>query len=422
MEFRWLVAALLFIGVSASTNTRAGEAFFGESRPLPDVVVRALATSRDVGLAGSLAGRPAVVLLTDGSGPPACSVGKAAAELQREYGPWFSWVAVLSGRFTVSDLDTVRNSSPVRFERLFLDRSGALRARMGIEQLPVLLLVDEDGAVHEVCSPDGSPQRFSEIARRIQALAVSSRRRNTDFEDFRLPQVGRDGLVSFLDVAGRDGTIVAFLHTGCLSCARQLEILDFARDQQAGQVSLVTVFLDSAPEQRIRGFLGAAGATPDHILRDPELRLAGRYSIDTVPALLFIDPTGAIALSHSGYREEERETLYRKLVDAFASVAVAGVAAEPADAGIQEAQRLHTEACAFLREGKPEFALIYQERIREMLPGYPSVNLRIAEAALAAGRTDLAIRGLARYLAAEPQTYDSPRVRETIAGLLTAGR
>ena len=388
------------------------------SRPLPDVQVRSIATSEDVGLAGALAGRPAVLLLTDGSGPPACSVGRVAADLQRDYGPWFSWVAVLSGAFTVSDLESVRSSSPVRFERLYLDRAGALRTALGVARLPALLLIDEDGAVHETCSPDGSAARFEEIAGRLQAIAAGSRRRHSEFDDFRLPQVGRDGLVSFLDVAGRDGTMVSFIRSGSLPCARQLEVLDFARDRLAGRVNLVTVVLDDAADTRIRGFLGAAGVTPDYVLRDPELRFAGRYGIDAVPALLVVDAAGTIVLSRSGYREEDRDVLYRNLERAFTEGALTADAVDPA---VREAHRLHAEACAFLREGRPEYALLYQERIREMLPGYHSVDLRIAEAALASGRRDLAIRSLARYLAAEPQTYDSSQVRQTIAGLLAPG-
>lgn len=387
------------------------------SRPLPDVQVRSLATSRDVRLAGALAGRPAVLLLTDGSGPPSCPVGRAAAELQRDYGPWFSWVAVLSGAFTVADLDVVRTSSPVQFERLYLDRAGAVRAALAIARLPALLLVDEDGAVHETCSPDGSTARFEEVARRLQALAAGSRRRRSGFEDFRLPHIGGEGLVSFLDAAGRESTLVSFLHTGCRPCARQLEVLDFVRDRLAGRASFVTVFLDAAPAARIRGFLGAAGVTPDFVLRDPDLRFAGRYGIDAVPALLVVDAAGAIVLSRSGYREEERDRLYREIMDAVAGAALSAQAADPA---VREARRLHEEACAFLSEDKPGYALLYQERVQELLPGYPSVNLRIAEAALAAGRRELAIRSLARYLAAEPQTYDSSHVRETIAVLLAA--
>ena len=386
------------------------------SRPLPNMTVRSLATSKDIGLASSLAGRPAVILLTDGNGPATCPMGSAAADLQGDYAPWFSWVALLSGPFTISDLEAVRSSSPVRFERLYLDRTGAVRATLGIERLPALLLVDEDGAVHEICSPDGSSARLEEVARRIQALAAGSRRLRSGFEDFRLRQVGRPGLVSFLDVAGRESTMVVFLHAGCLPCARQLEVLDFARDRHAGRVNLVTVFLDDAADTRIRGFLGAAGVTPDFILRDPERRLSSRYGIDAVPALLVVDATGAIAFSRSGYREAERDTLYRDLERALAEGALSAGAVDPA---VREAGRLHAEACAFLREGKPEYALLYQERVRELLPGYPSVNLRIAEAALAAGQREVAIRSLARYLAAEPQTYDSPNVRETIAGLLT---
>jgi hypothetical protein len=379
--------------------------------------VRSLATSRDVGLARALAGRPAVLLLTDGSGPPACPVGRAAADLQRDYAPWFSWVAVLSGPFTVSDLEYVRSSSPVRFERLFLDRAGAVRTALGIARLPALLLVDERGSIREVCSPDGSPAAVEAVASRLQALAAASRRQIAGIEDFRLPLVGGTGLVSFLDVAGRDGTMVAFLQSRCLSCARELEVLDFARDRRAGGISFVAVFIDPAPDARIRGFLGAAGAAPDFVLRDPEFKLAKKYGISAAPALIVIDPRGRIVFLKDGYLEAERENLYGDLMTAFDAAA----RAERESSVIAEARRLHEEASAFLREGKPAFALLFLERIAEMLPGYPSVQLRIAEAAMAAGERTLALRCLAKYLAAQPQTYDSPAVRQTIAGLLSQG-
>ena len=412
------LALSLLVGSGVCPDARAAGEVVPVSRPLPDVEVRSLASSRDVRLARALAGRPAVILLTDGSGPPACPVGRTAAELQRDYAPWFSWVAVLSGAFGVADLDSVRTASPVRFERLYLDRAGAVRAALGVARLPVLLLVDADGAVREICSPDGSTVRFEEVARKLQLLAAGSRRRLAGFDDFRLPQVGREDLVSFLDVAGREYTMLVFLHSRCVPCARQLEVLDFSRDRHAGRVSFVTVFLDEATDTRIRGFLGAAGVSPDYVLRDPELRLARLYDIDAVPALLVVDAAGSIVLSRNGYREEQRDELYRALEQTFADGAFMAQGVDPA---VREARRLHAEACAFLREGKPEYALIYQERIRELLPDYHSVHLRIAEAALAAGRRDLAIRSLARYLAVEPQTYDSSLVRETIAGLLAPG-
>ena len=83
---------LLFVLIVASAHpsaVAAGESFAG-FRPLPDVLVRSLATSQDVHLAKALAGRPAVLLLTDGSGPRASPVGRVAADLQRDYAPWFS--------------------------------------------------------------------------------------------------------------------------------------------------------------------------------------------------------------------------------------------------------------------------------------------------------------------------------------------
>jgi len=87
---------------------------------------------------------------------------------------------------------------------------------------------------------------------------------------------------------------------------------------------------------------------------------------------------------------------------------------------VREARRLHEEACAYLREGKPEYALLFQERILEILPGFPSVHLRIAEAALAVGRRDLAIRSLGALPRRAAVDLRQPEVRETITRLLAA--
>lgn len=406
------IAVLLLLSLGSAGRAGAGTSDI-PGRTLPDVEVRLLASRKDVLLANSLAGKAAVVLLTDGAANRDCPVGRAAADLQRDHGTRFAWVGVASGPISAEDVDRIRDASPVRLDRIYLDRGGQLREQLGVARLPVLLLVDEEGVIRGTCSPEGGADRLAAAARSFPSLSRPSRREASGLADFRLPVVGGDGLVSFLDVAGEDATLVVFLHSRCLACARELEVLDFARQRQGGRVSFVAVFLDPAPETRIRGFLGAAGAVPDFVLRDPELRLASRYGIRSAPSLVVIDAEGGIVLSHGGYREEHRDALYADIMQAFADAA----GANRSDTALAEARRLHEEACAFMREGRPAYALLYQERIRELLPEYPSVHLRIAEAALADGRHELALQSLARYLAAKPQTYDSAAVRQRIAGL-----
>ena len=79
------------------------------------------------------------VLVTDGDAPAACPVGRAAAELQRDHATRFSWVAVASGPTSAEDVDRIRDSSPVRLDRLYLDRAGRLRETLGSPSLPLLL-------------------------------------------------------------------------------------------------------------------------------------------------------------------------------------------------------------------------------------------------------------------------------------------
>ena len=403
--------ALLALLLCHSAIAAAAES--AATQKLPDIVVRAVGTSRDVPLAGSLAGKAALVLVTDGTASPSCPVGSAAADLQREHGTRFSWVAVGSGPMAAEDVERIRDASPVRLDRLYLDRQGLLREALGIERLPVLLLVDEAGLVRETCTPDGGADRIAAVAQTLWTILRPSRGEGSGLDDFRLPLVGGQGLVSFLDVAGEDATLVVFLHSRCLACARELEVLDFARQRQGGRVSFVAVLLDPAAETRIRGFLGAAGAVPDFVLRDPELLLASRYGVRAAPSLVVLGAAGEVVLSRFGYDEKHRDELYAAVMQAYADAARASAAVS----AIAEARRLHEEACAFMREGRFGYALIFQERIRELLPDYHSVHLRIAEAALADGRHQLALESLTRYLAAKPRNYDSDAVRQMIAGL-----
>lgn len=381
-------------------------------RALPSIEVRNPTVMKDVGLAAELAGRPALVLLTDGRRLSETAT-EAAADLQREYGTWFSWVGVASGPLAAEEIQRIREDPSLRLDRFYLDRRGLLKTTLGLPGLPALLLVDENGAIRGSRAPDEGFAALEEAARTLWELAGPARWRRTGIEDFRLPQVGTAALVSFLDVAGQEGTLVAFLNSHCLACARELEVLDFARQRRGGRVSFVAVFIDPANDTRIRGFLAAGGATPDFVLRDTELRLAGRYAIRSAPAILVIDTLGRIVFTKTGYRETERDDLYADLVRSFEEAA----AATRPGSVIAEARRLHEEACAFMREGRPGLALLYQERIAELLPEYSSVHLRIAEAALAAGLHEQALQNLTRYLAAAPQTYDSAAVRRMIAGL-----
>jgi hypothetical protein len=399
-----LAAALLLPGAPAAAADKVR---------FPDVEVRSLLASKDVRLPAELAGKPSLVLLTDGTLPADCPAMQAAVGLQRDYATWYTWAAVLNGPLTAAELTRFREASPVYFNRIYLDRQGLAQAALGVGRLPALLLVDEAGAILASCPADGAAAELEQTARTLWDLAGPARWRNAGFEDFRLPQIGAPGLVSFLDVAGQDGTLLAFVNSRCLACARELEVLDFIRQRRGGRVSFVTVFIDPAPEKRIRGFLAAAGAAPDFVLRDPELRLAERYAIRSAPAVLVIDTLGAIKLSRLGYREAEREEIYAALSTALDDAATP----DAARSAVAEARRLHEEACAFMREGKPGYALFYQERIRELLPDYTSVHLRIAEAALADGQRDVALASLTRYLALEPRTYDTPAVRTMIAGL-----
>lgn len=382
-------------------------------RKLPTTAVRSLETGKDVTLPAALAGKPSLILLAEGPWPEGNAAGQTAADIRHDYATWFTYVAVASGEVSAEATEAIEKSAPAALDRLYHDREGSLRAALGFERLPVLILLDAEGAIRAVTPPEDAGTALAAAARELWNTAGPQRWRNAGVEDFRLPQVGGGTLVSFLDVAGQDGTMVAFLNSRCMACAHELEVLDAARSEWGGRISFVAIFIDPAPDARIRGFLAAAGATPDFVLRDTEFRFAGRYAIRSAPALLVIDPAGAIVLSRTGYRDGERDELLASLLRAFQEAAPVKDTLTP----VGESRRLNAEAISLLREGKAESALLLQQRVRSMLPDYPSVHLRIAEAALAGGRRYQALQSLLRYLEASPETYDAAAVRALITGL-----
>jgi tetratricopeptide (TPR) repeat protein len=322
----------------------------------------------------------------------------------------------MSGPCTPERMARLHDESPVRFQACLHDPDESVRRALGLRRLPALVLLNESGYIQTVCAAGDAAARPDELARTMHALAAGSRWARGSFADFRLPRVGGGGLASFLDVAGRDFTLISFLHSGCLPCARELEVLEYLRDRHADGVRLVTIFLDPTRDERILGYLEAAGVRPDAVLRDAELRLALRHQVSAVPALFVVDAAGRIVRARRGYREEARLDLYRE-IDAVIDTAAGGacpVARDP--------RRIQAAACAYLREGRPEYALLYLERLREIAPDRHSVHLLVAEAALAAGRRDLARTSYARYLAADPLAYDRGDVRARLATLLEGAR
>ena len=193
-----------------------------------------------------------------------------------------------------------------RFERLYLDRSGSLRPPSASR------------GSRRCCWSTGTG-RFAKRAhrtaarpirggrRKLQSLAAGSRRRMSGFDDFRLPRVG--GRAWFLSSTSQ-GVRAPWSRSSRagVSPAPVARSPRFRPGSPGRRRFFVAVFIDAAPESRIRGFLAAAGVTPDFVLRDSEFRLAG-YGIH-LRALIVIDP-GEPVLSRSGYRDEDRDTLYR---------------------------------------------------------------------------------------------------------------
>ncbi|MFC1657101.1 hypothetical protein ACFL2P_00815 [Candidatus Moduliflexota bacterium] len=234
--------ALLLLVLPAGAAPGDGRDTFTDQLPADSLFCPLAGKERR--LNDALAGRPLVVFLTDihyGVNNP---LGERLAELQSEYGPWFSWAGVLIGEARREEIKKIRTASPLRFESCFHDVEGRWWQSLGLGVLPLAVVVNEDGYILGKFSAIDE-KSFEGLASLLDESARSCNLRGRSVLDFRLPEPGTARLPSLLDVAEKDFTMIFFLQTSCPACFRELKVLDRVRKRYRDRVGLVTIFHDS---------------------------------------------------------------------------------------------------------------------------------------------------------------------------------
>lgn len=381
---------------------------------LPDSSMPCTVAGREKRLLESLRGRPAVVYVTTADQGADNSLGYFVSGLQEEYFYWMTWAGLVVGGPADTEVRRMHSAAPFRFERCFLDREGRVRSALGLKNLPALVLVNEEGFVVGKYEDVDDLARI-EIVRIVDRMVRSGNMEGKPVRDFRLPEIETGRLLTLLDVAGANYTMLAFLHTGSAACLTQLQILEDVRDKYGDHVSLVAIFQEKTDPASIREYLEESGVRPDHVLYDPKLRQTGSYSLGYVPVLLVAGPDGTIALSRKGY-QPERSWYFSGELELFFRQRTAQTKETP----FTESKRIHGEALQYLREGRPEMAVMFLKRVLELTPGLFTTHGVMADAYKSLGRRREAARHYGLYVAANPGAYDMPEVMEKLKILAEA--
>jgi hypothetical protein len=383
---------------------------------LPDSSVPCSLAGQETRLLTSLSGRPALIYVTTTAQGADNPLGYLVSGLQEEYFYWMTWAGMVVGEGTDEEVRKIHSGAPFRFEHCFLDRQGRVRSALGLKRLPALVLVNEEGFIIGRYEDVDDLARI-EIVKAVDRMARSGNMAGKPVRDFRLPEIETGRLLTLLDVAGKNYTMLAFLHTGSPACLTQLQMLENVRNTYRADVSLVAIFQEETDPARIREYLEQSGVRPDFVLHDPMLRQTRSYSLGYVPVLLVAGPDGAIALSRKGY-QPERSWYFSGELERFFQRRTA----RTAETSFTESRRIHGEALQYLGEGNPEMALMFLKRILELSPGLFTAHRLIADACRDLGRRQEAARHYGLYVAANPGAYDMPEVKAKLKVLAEASR
>jgi len=383
---------------------------------LPDSSIPCSVAGQETRLLKSLSGRPAVIYVTSAALGADNSLAHLVSGLQEEYFYWMTWAGLVVGEAEDTEVRRMHTAAPFHFERCFLDRQGSVRSALGLKNLPALVLVNEEGFVVGKYEDVDDLARI-EIVRVVDRMARSGNMAGKPVRDFRLPEIGTGRLLTLLDVAGANYTMLTFLHTGSPACLSQLRMLENVRNKYGNHVSLVAIFQEKTDPARIREYLAQSGVSPDHVLHDPMLGQTGSYSLGYVPVLLVAGPDGTIALSRKGY-QPERSWYFSGELERFFQQSTARMEETP----FTESRRIHAEALQYLSEGNPEMAVMFLKRILELSPGLFTAHSALADAYGNLGRRQEAARHYGLYVAANPGAYDMPEVKENLKVLAEANR
>jgi hypothetical protein len=362
----------------------------------------------------ALRGKPALLFFTTPSLGMTGELAGFVADLQAQYAPWVTWVGVIVGPVKPSEVRSLHEASPVRFNRCFTDQAGEWRAAFDLQELPAIVMVTDEGYVlrrHAGFLPGDGPLLTAALERLVQSGKLVGR----SARDFHLPEVGSSRLKSLADVAQRDYTILFSLRADCTECVEELKTLQLYRDRNPEQVSLVVIFHDADADAPADAVAAHPAIHPDHAVRDPGLTYADRYAVSGLPFLLVIDPEGKITLARKGVVRGDEEPFEREMNRVVSRQA----AREKKTGSFAELRRIRAEGLEFLSRGQFGMAAMFLERALELNPDLYTLQPLLAEAYSGEGKRREAALAYSRYLAAEPKAFDRDEIEERI-GLLTA--
>jgi len=292
------------------------------------------------------------------------------APLVAKYGDTIPWYRIVVREKVNEGVHGQGSSCPVLFHRSFHDMDGRLARATGIEKFPALVILRRGGEIETLF--DGlSPDDLRGTESILSSMRRSDELQGTKARDFRLPEAGTGWPLSLLDASLKNYTMILLLEKGSSESVLELRLLEGVRSRHRSEAVLVAVF-EGGGEVEVMDYMRQLGLTPDFALDDRDSRMSGSYRFGRLPALIVIGPDGRILFAKIGFTREDAAPLAVRLEQYLSRT---GKVSTP----FTEARRIRSEALAWLREGKDSMALIYLERVLEILPEMESVNHRMAE-------------------------------------------
>jgi hypothetical protein len=405
-----------FLAVAVPPSLQASDEVPVIVERLPETALFCSLVREEQGLLDSLKGRPAIIFVTDIDHGADNPLGHLVARLQEEYFYWFTWAGLLAGKGDPGMVRTMHAQAPFHFERCFGDREGGTVSSLGLKTLPAIVLVNEDGFIVARIESGGLGEETG-VVEAVDRLARTGTMKGEPVRDFKLPEIETGELLTLLDVAAKDYTMLIFLRSGSPICLNELQLLQHVRERYGERVQLVAIFQDRAGREVIQQYLDMCATKPDFVLHDPRMDQTSRYHFRYVPVLLIVGPDGKIVFSHKGYQVEKSWYL-ATAIDRILGKNENNRTGTP----FEEARRIHGEAIQYLDEGKFEMALVFLERILELVPELTTTHYLIADACWNAGRRQEAVRHYARYISCNPQAYDQGRIKEKLQEAIRKNR
>ncbi len=144
----------------------------------------------------------------------------------------------------------------------------------------------------------------------MAVLLISSSAAALSIGDEPPPVVMRDTTGAELDLRSLDGKVILvdFWASWCGPCRREMPFLQKLHERYARDgLVVVGVSIDKSTK-KMNKFLRSTPVT-FRIVHDPEVEVASKYELETVPSSYLIGRDGRIRSVHEGFEEDDAATL-----------------------------------------------------------------------------------------------------------------